>query len=245
MKKASDITIGFSTGALYKYLPRVAELNADYFYSLGANAIEFTCSEEGLDELLESVDLIKFDEFEYISIHAPKIMLKDRGELLISKLEEINKKIRLDNITFHPDEVDDFSIFSKSNLPFSVENMDKNKSTGKTVESLKKIFDKYDFGFVLDVNHCFTNDPSGELLKSMIENFGHRLRQIHLSGYKVLHDPIVMTKQNFLIESIKELGKPIIIESVFDKSDGQDLERAREEIKLVKKILSTGELVKK
>src|SRR5207244_10248992 len=46
-----------------------------------------------------------------------------------------------------------------------------------------ELFDAYpEASFCLDVAHVWTNDPSLRLGHRLIDRFGHRLRQLHVSG---------------------------------------------------------------
>jgi hypothetical protein len=63
------------------------------------------------------------------------------------------------------------------------ENMDVGTSFGRSVADLGSVFDAYpEAGFCLDVAHCWTNDPSLRLAHDLLESFGERLRQLHVSG---------------------------------------------------------------
>ena len=50
--------------------------------------------------------------------------------------------------------------------------------------------------------------------------FKNIIKEIHLSGYETLHDPLYKTKQVEIIKYCRELNVPIIIESIFEESDG-------------------------
>ena len=114
-------------------------------------------------------------------------------------------------------------------MPIAIENSDWRKAFGKTVEDLERIFELTDFDFVLDVNHCFTNDRSMDLARVMIEKFSDRLREIHLSGFTKYHEPISVTRQYEILEAVLAGDVPIIIESVCE-----DEWQAREEYAFVR-----------
>jgi sugar phosphate isomerase/epimerase len=63
------------------------------------------------------------------------------------------------------------------------ENMDVAKSFGRTVDDLAEVFARFpDAGFCLDVAHVWTNDRSVALGHDLLDAFGDRLRQLHVSG---------------------------------------------------------------
>ena len=63
------------------------------------------------------------------------------------------------------------------------ENMDSQKRFACTVADLWVVFATYpDAGFCLDLAHCWTNDTSLRLAHEMVDEFGDRLRQVHVSG---------------------------------------------------------------
>jgi sugar phosphate isomerase/epimerase len=87
------------------------------------------------------------------------------------------------DIVVHPDTYrsQDSLVLLGRRLTF--ENMDNQKSFGRTVSDLRIVFDAHpQAGFCLDVAHCWTNDSSLRLAHELLDSFGHRLRQLHVSG---------------------------------------------------------------
>ncbi|MEK9130070.1 MAG: hypothetical protein AAB526_01575, partial [Patescibacteria group bacterium] len=56
-----------------------------------------------------------------------------------------------------------------------------------------------------------------------IKEFKDIIKEIHLSGYEIFHDPLYRTKQAEIIKYCKKLDVPIIIESTFEKSDDAEV----------------------
>ena len=110
--------------------------------------------------------------------------------------------------------------------------MDWKQERGKYVDSMQAIFEKIDAGMVLDLNHCYTNDPSMRLAKEMTDEFGTRISQIHLSGFETDHDLLFKTKQTEIMDAIVDKNLPIIIESICET-----VEDVKAEFKYVKKYL--------
>lgn len=221
--------LGFSTGSLYKTHELISKEAFEAIRSLGCNAIELNCRNE--DEILKLLTTIKPNDlagFEYVSLHAPNVVNVNTLELLQRAQEIFHFKA----IVIHPDEVENWEIFSRFELPFAIENMDWRKERGKYVDSLQTVFEKMDSKMVLDVNHCFTNDPSMLLAKDMVAEFGSRISQVHLSGFETFHEPLFKTGQVEIMDAIPDKNLPIIIES-----GCETIEDAKKEFEYVKNYL--------
>jgi hypothetical protein len=63
------------------------------------------------------------------------------------------------------------------------ENMDVAKRFGRTVDDIAVVLARFpEAGFCLDVAHVWTNDRTLELGHALLDAFGPRLRQLHVSG---------------------------------------------------------------
>ncbi len=194
------------------------------FLELGCNAIEFSMAYlEREKQLAENWDKVPWDKFVYKSLHAPvrdTAYKDDQGTHdLLGRLEKLQEKYGFDLMVFHPDVVEDFSIFKRYNLPVAFENMDNRKKTARDVESFKGIFSLIDAAMVLDLSHCYVNDNSMNLANEFYLNFKDRIKEIHLSGHSTLHDPLYKTKQIEIIKAIPNKEIPIIIESLQETMD--------------------------
>ena len=99
--------------------------------------------------------------------------------------------------------------------------MDDRKEGYKDVNELKEFFVNHPkWNFVLDLGHCNANDKTMALAEDLIKELGHKVKEIHLSGYEVFHEPLYRTKQVEIIKYCKNLDAPIIIESTFEEVDG-------------------------
>ena len=226
--------LGFSTGCLYKTHDSLAKETFDIFRKIGANAIEIMSHErEHISRLLDIMpeDLIGF---EYISVHAPSFDNHSEVEVveILKILEKAHEKLHFNAIVIHPYETMNFDLFSQFDLPFAIENMDWRKDFGKYTDSLKDIFEKFDAPMVLDLNHCYTNDPSMRLAHEMVDEFRSRIKEIHLSGFEKLYEPLFRTNQKEIAEAIPDVNLPVIIESGLES-----IEEAQEEFKYVKEYL--------
>jgi hypothetical protein len=226
--------LGFSTGCLYRTHDSLALETFDVFRKIGANAIELMWHEKEDELKLLKIEKKDLEGFSYVSLHAPALDNLSEAEIvrILEIILEAHKKIIFDAIVLHPYETMNWDIFKQYELPFLIENMDWRKDFGKYADSLKDIFEKFDVSMVLDLNHCFTNDPSMHLASDMHDSFGGRIKEIHLSGFETFHEPLFKTKQEEILKAIPNKNLPIIIESVFDSAD-----EAKQEFEYVKNFL--------
>jgi len=220
--------VGFPSGALKNLFPYLSPEFFKALQDLGVKALEIhTSDKESLLKVL-NLDLSLTKRLNYLALHLPSVKETEMEDLL-PIIKEVHAKHDFKLMVSHTDIITDWSIFSNQGLPIALENMDHRKDRGKTVKDIKNILDKYDFKFVLDVNHCFVNDPSLKLVDEFITAFNDRLAEIHVSGYEVLHDPLSKTRQSEIVEKIAHINVPIIIECGY-----QNLNEARQELNYVK-----------
>lgn len=226
--------IGFGTGDFCRIYSnpneRFSNKYINHYKSRGlANAIELDCLNEVMIDYLLDITNLNLSYFTFISLHTPDLAYAndEDSNRVLSKLELLAKKYKINNFVFHTDKVLDWNIFNNyKNIPISIENMDDHKKFGKTIDDLKSILDKYNFKLTLDLQHCFVNDRSMKLASDFQEEFKDKIVEYHISGFddEVLHYPLFKTKQNEIIDSLKNKNIPIIIESTFDQVGGQEKE---------------------
>lgn len=212
--------IGFSTGALYKSKLSLKETLALY-KELDCRAVELNYIR--IEDLL-AVDIADFpveklSSFKWVSLHAP-VKIKygatdSPTQEIFAKIEEIHKIRPLNLVVFHPETVVDFEPFKNVGFPVAFENMDNRKENHRSAEDLIRTLSlSENFRFVLDVNHVYTNDKTMKLANELYKLAGHRLSEIHLSGYSTYHEPLHATRQLQIVRAIRDFETPIIIESV-------------------------------
>lgn len=207
----SVASLGFSTGALHPQytVPQALEIFRQHHITTVELGIDILDTPDELDP-----DLIQ--SFSYVSLHAPKFpySLNAGTKKLFNKIERIHAIRPLDLVVIHPDPVVNFAAFHDLPFPVAFENMDHNKPSHHTAPELKRILDVNPaWKLVLDVNHVYTNDKTMALAKPFYDLLGDRIAEIHVSGYKVLHDPLFETQQPEIVRAIKNWEAPIIIES--------------------------------
>ena len=110
--------------------------------------------------------------FERVTVHAP-VRPPDPAATLARVPRELDAIL-------HPDGYDDAAILGRRAI---FENMDTQKPFGRTAADLEAVFDRHpDAGFCLDVAHVWTNDRTLALGHELLDAFGGRLRQLHVSG---------------------------------------------------------------
>lgn len=218
---------GFTTGRLTDQNSFIDKMKI--FADLGCQAIEFSLLDYSRFELIKSgVKQPLIDSFTHRSIHAPvkfgdkSVTYRDDEEThaMLHNLEWLCAAVGASVLVVHPDRVADWNVFAKYTLPICLENMDVWKETARTTADMQQFFKGNDFGMVLDVNHCFTNDPTMQLAQDLRDSFGQRIREVHLSGFIEpeetvnRHVPIHKTRQEEIMHAVEGLNAPIILEGV-------------------------------
>lgn len=214
--------IGFSTGFMHKEINPISLKAIEVCKSVSLGAIEINCI-GGLIEDSQSIFSLNpfvFNDFKHVSLHAPAKVRYGNNDLTYTLLKGIEiacKNLPINIVVFHPDLIDSWKLLVKFDIPYAFENMDYRKKFGTTVKDLKKVFGKINGGFVLDINHCFSIDPEMKAAKDFVKEFGHRLSEIHLSGFSKYHEPLFVTKQFQIMDVIKSLEVPVILEGTCSK----------------------------
>ena len=129
-----------------------------------------------LAEYLEGEDDLA--TFTRVSLHAP-VGIASPNEAIDALL-----RLPLDgDVILHPDiyGADDAAAALGPRAVF--ENMDVATRFGRTVDDVAAVLGRFpEAGFCLDVAHVWTNDRSLDLGHALLDAFGPRLRQLHVSG---------------------------------------------------------------
>ena len=117
--------------------------------------------------------------FERVSVHAP-IVVRTSVEAVAAELVRLGDEL---DLIAHPDVYDEEPSVRRLGGRLVFENMDIQKAFGRSEADLRSVFERHpEAGFCLDVAHVWTNDPSLRLGHDLIDEFGDRLRQLHVSG---------------------------------------------------------------
>lgn len=120
--------------------------------------------------------------FIYVSVHGPSKNW-DRGEdELVRLLMQLPEQVQ--SVILHPDSLYDLEPLRRLGPLVVLENLDHRPSTGRDVAELAPYFDALpEAGFCLDVAHITALDESMGLAHELLDSFGARLRQVHISSF--------------------------------------------------------------
>jgi hypothetical protein len=207
--------IGFSTGALAKgdFRAGIALQNTN----AALRAIELSAlREEELPALALAAAQLDLAHFTYVSVHAPSKLSTLSERDAFAYLRELPSHWP---IIVHPEVVRTPALWKTLGTCLCLENMDNRKSTGRTVAEMRELFEALpDARFCLDLGHARQIDPTMATAMRMVQEFGTRLRQLHVSevGPYGKHLPL----SAFAIYAFQLVARlvptdcPIIIESV-------------------------------
>jgi len=118
--------------------------------------------------------------FERVSLHAPLTGPEANAAEVVDRLAGMSWQ---PDTVFHPDHYRDERSLDRLRRRVVFENMDVQKGFGRNADDLATVFETFpEAGFCLDVAHVWTNDPTLRLGYELLDRFGDRLRQVHLSG---------------------------------------------------------------
>jgi hypothetical protein len=141
--------------------------------------LELTALRGRLGSLLRFLEVRPdaLEGFERVSVHAPA-KTKDTPAEVVGMVEPLPF-----DIVLHPDVYGAEPACGRLGARAVFENMDVAKGFGRDVEDLREVLTAFpEAGFCLDVAHVWTNDRTLRLGHELIDEFGGRLRQLHVSG---------------------------------------------------------------
>jgi hypothetical protein len=178
----SAANLGIATGA---FVDKRGDWEAGVARAVakGWRFIELTAiTEDLLDSLIPflSERRAALDAFERVSIHAPVARIHTSIAAVAEKLVALASDF---DTVVHPDAYIGERSLRGLGRRVVFENMDSQKGFGRSTADLDGVFEAYpEASFCLDIAHVWTNDPSLRLGHHLIDRFGHRLRQLHVSG---------------------------------------------------------------
>jgi hypothetical protein len=229
--------LGFSTGALALSDFRSAlEMLKDQV----VNAVELSAIREPeLIPLLRSLDNLDLSRFSYISIHAPSQFSHQAEGWIFQELYDHRHNGW--PIIVHPNTLKHDPDWRLLGSQLCIENMDKRKPVGRTVQELDLLFERFPAAsFCFDIGHARQVDTSMIEAYQMLKKFGPRLRQIHVSevNSRNKHDPLSFIS----IIDFQEVAHlippdvPIIIESIVSGDQiGAEISRVQKALAITSK----------
>lgn len=167
--------------------------------------------------------------FKHITVNAPWCRIdygkNKQTERVINYLKQLNEHLNIEGFVFRIDCISDFSLLEKSGLNIYLENSEKWGSWDK----LKDILKATSYNCVLDVNRATRNE---DYLRYMVDEFNDRISEVQLNGYKddCYRIPICFSGQYHLVDEVKDLEVPFIIEGLFPPGDHLSIIKERDMI---------------
>jgi hypothetical protein len=120
--------------------------------------------------------------FNYVSIHGPaKGWTATPAELAVTL--DVLLSDRVAGIVMHPETLHDVRAFARLGRRLLLENMDTRKRDGRTVDELAGYFGMLpEASFCFDIAHAYLVDPSLVLANELLDAYGDRLREVHVSS---------------------------------------------------------------
>jgi len=223
-------TIGFSTGALAFGDFRRA---LDMLRRRDIPAVELSALRQPeLGPLRAGISELDLSRFAYVAVHAPSNIKGDTEEQVVNHLLDFAAKGW--PIVVHPDAMHDYSLWRTFGDLLCVENMDKRKPVGRTVDELSCVFDRLpDASLCLDLGHARQVDATMTEAYLIVKSYVSKLRQVHISEVNTCsrHDRLSFSS----IKAFQQVAEfipenvPVIVESVIDECDIEPELRSVEE----------------
>ena len=171
----------------------------------------------------------ELNSFKHITVNVPWCRMdygkNKQTETVIDCLKQLNMHLNIEAFVFRLDCISDFSLLEKSGLNIYLENSEKWGSWNR----LRDILKSTPYNCVLDVNRATRNE---DYLDYMVTGFGDRIAEVQLNGYKdgYYRVPISASGQYHLVDKVKDLEVPFIIEGLFPPGDYLSIIKEREKI---------------
>jgi hypothetical protein len=219
--------LGYSTGAiaLGDFTRAIQILKAHHFHAIELSALRIN----EVEPLISALPQLDLSNYKYISFHAPSAFAESDEKHLVSLLQKLPVTWP---IVLHPDAIHDFSIWKVLSARLAIENMDRRKSTGRSVQELRKIFAYLPTAkMCLDIGHARQVDSSMIEAFLLLEEFRDKIVQVHVSEVDTSsrHDVLSIAAQMAFrqLRSFIPQNAAIIVES---RVSEQDIDREAESV---------------
>ncbi len=232
---------GFSTGALARGDFR---RGLDLMRALSLPAVELSALRlPELAVLLGAFHELDLNAYRFVALHFPSEYPEELEAALVESLRQAVPEVP---VVVHPDAIVDFSLWRALGSSVLVENMDRRKPHGRTVRELQEVFERLpEARLCFDVAHARQVDSSLTEAFLILDGFGERLGQVHLSEVSTSgrHGRLSRTA----ILAFQELAPyiprdvPVILESPVTEAEIEDeLMRAEEALPLSATAVAYG-----
>jgi hypothetical protein len=214
--------IGFSTGALALSDWR---LGLERSRALGVQAVELSALRlVEFAPLVATARTLELSDFSYVSVHLPS-SYKPADEIGVLRAAG-DIAFRGWPLILHPDTVSDWTGWRSFGSLICLENMDKRKPVGRTVEELSEAFEQLpEAGFCFDYGHARQVDPTMSQAARLLAEFGERLRQIHFSDVDASNHHRTLNYSALAafarVRHIITSAAPVILETLVDQGGAE------------------------
>lgn len=120
--------------------------------------------------------------FGHVTVHGPAKDLPGDWQSVMADLQALLPG-GVQGMVLHPETLTDLDVMRTLGGKLILENMDCRKSACRTAAEMTRTFDALpDARFCLDVAHVWTIDPGLQAGHELLDAFGDRLAQLHVSG---------------------------------------------------------------
>ncbi len=171
------VSTGYMTGARgdWPRLAAAAEVLSDDVVELSA------LSARELPGLVSFLDDVPELPFRHVSVHGPSKGWEGTPEELVALLLELPAHVT--GVVMHPETLGDAAVFAQLGERLLLENMDPRKHDARDAAELARYFAALPRArFCLDIAHAQLHDPSLALAHELVDAFGDRLAEVHLSS---------------------------------------------------------------
>ena len=189
--------IGPSTGWLSAKLGSSLEGHSRILTQANVTAAEMVChSKQRMEDMLQGR---LPPTLQYVSLHLsgfqnflPGARETDNTlEQTLTDVQEVVSRHHIQGAPAHPDIIPShiYPMLRERSIPVCIENMDRDKQYGKTVEELQTLGTNHELPYILDVQHAYENsrdaggngfDLSEQFADMMIQ--GNGIKHLHVSG---------------------------------------------------------------
>jgi len=171
-------TVGFSTGALafgdFRRALNMLRVRRDIL------AVELSALRQPeLLPLRDAANELDLSQFIYVAVHAPSNIDGETEQQVVNHLFDFAAKGW--PVIVHPDAIHNYSLWSTFGNLLCVENMDKRKEIGRTVDELAIVFNRLpDASLCFDLGHARQVDATMTEAYLILKVYQSRLQQIHV-----------------------------------------------------------------
>ena len=153
--------------------------------------------------------------FGHVSVHGPSKGWDGTPAALATALGAIPATV--DGIVMHPETIGDVQVFAGLGGRLRLENMDTRKHDARTVAELARYFEALPAArFCFDVAHAQLHDASMGLAHELLDAFGDRLAEVHVSSIQVDGEHVPLRAddaETFLPVLARCAGVPWVLEA--------------------------------